>query len=340
MKIIVIADDLTGAAEIAGAALRFGLTSEVQLGRLVDSDADVVVVDADSRSSSAETAFAKVHELTEQAVAMRPDVLFKKVDSLLRGPVLAEITAMRIAGGFDRCLLLCGNPRKRRTVIGGKVYVDGVPLHDTGFAVDPEHPCSTNDVVQLLTQHGMEIGSATSETDSLHVIDPGDEPVAFISIGNLATPEDLEHHSRRWFAQRETTLAAGGAEFFEAVLRMSVGSEPAEPKAEFHAETGDTGQLVGKVGIPLLLQLLDVAFGDKFIEDFVKLLFGQLFRAALELHLAVDPVTRLVVGRQVDVAGALFEHFLKVLVDSSHIKPLQRAPHVATSVPLLERWVF
>ncbi len=194
MKIVVIADDLTGAAEVAGAALRFGLTAEVQVGRIYASEADVIVVDADSRSSDTETATAKMLELTMQSLALRPDAMFKKVDSLLRGPVAAEIDAMRAAGGFQRCLLVCGNPRKQRTVVGGKIFVDGVPLHQTRFADDPEHPRPTNIVTELL--------SDCAATD----------------IGDAICPADLQAHARHWHSRRWTTLAAGGAEFFEAAV--------------------------------------------------------------------------------------------------------------------------
>lgn len=203
MKIVVIADDFTGAAEVAGAALRFGLTAEVHVGRIYPSSADVIVVDADSRSLDVQSATARVYDLTMQALKLRPDVLFKKVDSLLRGPVAAEIAAMQEAAGFARCLLICGNPRKHRTVTGGKLFVHDVPLHQTEFATDPEHPCQTNDVMELLRQ-----------------------PSA-IEIGDVACSADLMLHASHWYGRRSKTLAAGGAEFFEAVMAKCL--ESADP---------------------------------------------------------------------------------------------------------------
>ncbi len=203
MKIIVIADDFTGAAEVAGAAIRFGLTAEVHVGEIYPSSADVIVVDADSRSLDSKSADARLFELTIQALELRPNVLFKKVDSLLRGPVAAEIAAMQRAAGLHCCLLLCGNPRKQRIVVGGKIFINNVPLHQTEFANDPEHPCHTNDVMELLGQ-----------------------PNA-IEIGDVACSADLQIHARRWYDQRSQTLAAGGAEFFEAVLAQCL--ESADP---------------------------------------------------------------------------------------------------------------
>ena len=205
MKIIVIADDFTGASEVAGSAIRFGLTAEVHVGQVYPSPVDVIVVDADSRSLDFQSATARLFELTMQALELRPDVLFKKVDSLLRGPVDAEIAAMQRAAGLSRCLLVCGNPRKQRIVVGGKIRVNNVPLHQTEFATDPEHPCHTDDVMELLRR-----------------------PNA-IEIGDVACSADLQIHARRWYDQRSQTLAAGGAEFFEAVLAQCL--ESADPSA-------------------------------------------------------------------------------------------------------------
>ena len=39
----------------------------------------------------------------------------------------------------------------------------------------------------------------------------------------------------------------------------------------------------------------------------------------LEMHFAIDTKTRLVVGGQMDIAGVLLQHFLKVLIYSFHI---------------------
>lgn len=223
MKLIVIADDLTGAAEVAGAALRFGLSAEVQIGRVYASPADVVVIDANSRSLSSDAAAAMVLELTSQAMDQQPDVVFKKVDSLLRGPVAAEIAAMRTVAGFQECLLVCANPLRGRTVVGGRIFIDGVPLQKTSFANDPEHPCSTNDVVELLNQRGTAVPAVNDFNNH-----GGDRRA---TIGDAGSSADLRTHAKEWFSQRRATLAAGGVEFFEAVLAVCLSVEG--PAGEF-----------------------------------------------------------------------------------------------------------
>ncbi|MEZ6089254.1 MAG: DUF1592 domain-containing protein [Pirellulaceae bacterium] len=225
MKFIVLADDLTGAAEVAGSALRFGLTAEVQIGELAPTDADVLVVDADSRSLNAKEAAAKVFDLTQQAISLRPDLLFKKVDSVLRGPVLAELGAMRRGAGLERSLIVCGNPRKRRRVSAGRIFIHDVPLHKTDFRIDPEHPRWTSDVVELLNKTDSSIDAVVKDDASVAVIAPGESVNSIVCIGNVESSSDLEAYARTWLQQREDTLLAGGAEFFEAVLGRMVGKE-------------------------------------------------------------------------------------------------------------------
>ena len=97
--IVVIADDLSGAAELAGIAFARGLTAEVQTRFEPASEAQVIAVDTDSRGLSAEAATVRVRTIAEQVVRAQPALIFKKVDSVLRGQPRAEIDAILAATG-------------------------------------------------------------------------------------------------------------------------------------------------------------------------------------------------------------------------------------------------
>jgi uncharacterized protein YgbK (DUF1537 family) len=139
-QIIVIADDLSGAAELAGIAFAGGLSAEVQRRFDPSSDAQVIAVDTDSRSLSSVDAAQRASEVAEQVAAASPAWVFKKVDSVLRGNVRAEIEAILSATGQARAVLVPANPTRGRTIVGGRYFVNGVPLDQTAFANDPEHP--------------------------------------------------------------------------------------------------------------------------------------------------------------------------------------------------------
>ena len=152
MKLLVIADDITGAAEMAGLALEYGCrvrftTSSDHL----DDDADVVVLATDTRSMPQEEAVAATAALVGpvQRLLQAGVRIFKKTDSALRGHIVAELQALMQAG-FDRTLLLPANPSKGRCITDGHYRIDGVPIDRTLFRTDPEFPAVTDDVVTLL----------------------------------------------------------------------------------------------------------------------------------------------------------------------------------------------
>ena len=103
-KMVVIADDLTGAADCAAACAAHGIAATVVLHApgprgpdLCWPDADIVSIDANTRCMSVEQAAETTAELARRW-AMRERgaecLLFKKVDSTLRGNMAAEVAAM------------------------------------------------------------------------------------------------------------------------------------------------------------------------------------------------------------------------------------------------------
>ena len=70
--IAIIADDFTGAAELAGISLRYGLAVEVFLNNVVATDADVIVVCTDSRSLNNDEAKAVTAKAVKDILKLKP----------------------------------------------------------------------------------------------------------------------------------------------------------------------------------------------------------------------------------------------------------------------------
>lgn len=200
----VIADDFTGAVEIGGVAARYGLRAEIQTEFCPESDAEIVVVDTDSRSLSPNEAAARVAAL---AAALGDTLFFKKTDSVLRGPVVAELSAALSASGRSRALLAPANPALRRTIRGGRYYIDDEEIHRTDFARDPEYPAASSEVLSLLGRSEGLPASVLTLNDSL--------PGSGIMVGEADCPSDLDAWAGRLDAR---TLPAGGSGFFESIL--------------------------------------------------------------------------------------------------------------------------
>ncbi|MEZ5283834.1 MAG: four-carbon acid sugar kinase family protein [Vicinamibacterales bacterium] len=129
---LILADDLTGAADAAAAFARRGFHAEVTWGAASLSEAvSVHAVDLASRTSDAAEA-ARRHRDAVGRWSAPGRLVFKKIDSTLRGQPAAEMAAvaagLRDAGRPSWGLLAPANPAMRRTVRDGHVFVDAAPL--------------------------------------------------------------------------------------------------------------------------------------------------------------------------------------------------------------------
>lgn len=213
--IVVVADDLSGATELASAAAESGFTAEVQIDQFDStSEADVVAISTESRHKTAR--LEQVQRIASQIAKARPTWIYKKTDSVLRGHVAAEITTLLQCLGLTNSLLIPANPKKARTISDGAYFVDGTPLHLTPFADDPDFPRESCDVVELARGGGRD--------------DAAEFPVFWIGGSPLPDAKGIfipEMESMDSMAKRpqqvdcSKTLPAGGVEFFEAILGQS-----------------------------------------------------------------------------------------------------------------------
>lgn len=204
--IAVIADDLTGAAEIAGIALGFGLRVQLFMGEAAQvSDTDVMIVSTDSRSMKLPDALQATRQALEHIIRLHPEVIFKKTDSILRGHVGPELAMQSRMTGLLRILLLPGNPSLGRTIRDGIYFVNDTPLAETAFAQDPEFPAQSSDVISRV--EGMDMKSGT------HI---SGIPEQGAIIGDIRNEADLD----QWAGLvTEDVIPAGGGDFFAAMLR-------------------------------------------------------------------------------------------------------------------------
>ena len=138
LRILILADDLSGAADCGVACAGAGLKTFVAL-RHTDEEpvADVLSLDADTRSLAAEQAAKKIDQLMRGYAANSDLLLFKKIDSTLRGNVGAELAAALRAlrdvrpGAPRRIAIMAPEfPAIGRTTIDGTQFVHGQPLHN------------------------------------------------------------------------------------------------------------------------------------------------------------------------------------------------------------------
>ncbi len=143
-RVAIVADDLTGALDAAapfagrGAGTRVVVALE-HLEALLDtwgcSLPEVIAVNTQSRHLDASLAAERVALATALLSRISPEVWFKKIDSTLRGQVVAECLAMREACG-RRLLLSPAVPAQGRILRDAEVRVEGIPLASTAYGED------------------------------------------------------------------------------------------------------------------------------------------------------------------------------------------------------------
>ncbi|QLH76288.1 four-carbon acid sugar kinase family protein [Halosimplex rubrum] len=134
---LVVADDLTGAMDtghgFAARGREVRVRRSADAGRAdTDAGSDVLVVDTDTRDADPETAAAAVTRAVESHPA---DLVYEKVDSTLRGNVVAGVDGAVAAAGTDLAVVAPAFPATGRTTEGGRHFVDGTPLAEAGYGV-------------------------------------------------------------------------------------------------------------------------------------------------------------------------------------------------------------
>lgn len=153
--IAVIADDLTGAADTG---MQFcPAVGPVYLtpagGELSDAAvaAAGVAVFTHSRHVAAAMAAAAVRRAWETIRGLAPQVVYKKIDSCLRGNLGAEIDALLQAGGFAASFVVPALPRQGRTTVNDCHCLHGVPVAATEIGRDPLGPVKESRLSVLLS---------------------------------------------------------------------------------------------------------------------------------------------------------------------------------------------
>jgi len=202
--IVVIADDFTGAAELAGISLRYGLKVKLVTGTPEQTDADVLVISTDSRSMGRQEALQVTGGVLKEVLKWNPSLLYKKIDSVLRGYVLEELELQKQMMKLDRIFIEPANPSLGRTIRKGVYYIQDRPVSETGFSGDPEFPVKSSLVKKMLGD------------ETVTVLDDQEE---FPREGFIIGEADSESAIADWASRiDESFILAGAGDFYTKLL--------------------------------------------------------------------------------------------------------------------------
>ena len=188
-RVAIIADDLTSAADGAAPFVARGRAALVGRGRVPGPARDVLAVDCGSRSADRSQAAARVRDLTTRLADC--DVLYKTVDSTLRGHITAELDACFEASGRRTLVFAPAFPAAGRTTIGGIQLVDGVPVSESVYGRDPVHPARQSALADLVPRAIRNVilldASSQEELDAQVASLPAPESILWVGSPGMAS---------------------------------------------------------------------------------------------------------------------------------------------------------
>src|SRR5215217_9064725 len=192
-QLAIVADDLTGAADTSACFATAGLATVIRLSGTMP-EADVVAISTASRdldsAAAADAVRSALAGISGGQGNAKPRWVYKKIDSALRGHPRDELLAAMEAVGTTRALVAPAFPAERRTTVGGRQHIGGVPLESSQI----EGASAVSDLVALFeTDHGppvrlLDLAALRGQPDALrHLLHDSDG----IVVADAETDDDL-----------------------------------------------------------------------------------------------------------------------------------------------------
>tara|TARA_R110002051_G_scaffold149164_1_gene221706 strand:+ start:764 stop:1921 length:1158 start_codon:yes stop_codon:yes gene_type:complete len=275
--ITVIADDLTGAAEIAGICLHYGLGVSFGIDKIPEKQTTINVIATDTRSKDEDEAYETHFHLAEDVISKSKNIIFKKCDSVLRGHVLIELLALADAANKNKIFLQPSNPKSNRFIKDAFYYINDILIENTGFANDPDFPAKTSSVKKRILNN-----VAKQHTLEVHTGDFKEINTKGLFIPDCDSVEALSECLNLY---QKDMIIAGSAAFFEQFLiKMKLTNSKVEQKeyrysSNYLLVSGSThpksiafSKTLNKLNVPLIVfpeTLLETKLNKTFLNEFV-----------------------------------------------------------------------
>jgi len=232
-RCLLIADDLTGGADTGAQFAKRGFNTlliSFKEGLNIDfsqyRERDVLVVNTDSRGSSPDKAFGLVSSLLKNYDEELFPVVYKKIDSTLRGNIGYETDAILRETNISVGFMTPSFPEQERTVVDGVLMVWGKPLALTEASSDAAAPVRESCVYKLVEQQSrhkvgwIDLAHVASGSKELReAVKREQEKGNRILIFDALHRSDLTHIADVAFGMDEKPLFIGSAGLAEEVAK-------------------------------------------------------------------------------------------------------------------------
>ncbi|MGI6705712.1 MAG: four-carbon acid sugar kinase family protein [Clostridia bacterium] len=216
-RFLTIADDLTGANDTGVQFTKRGIPTEVIFDSRAIIESSSIVIDTESRNETSSQAYDKVKRMVATILDNHSfDLVYKKVDSTLRGNIAMEVKAIDELYQPERIIFAPAYPDNNRTTVNGVHHVDGVPLRYTEFARDPQKPI-LEDRLQKIMMESLGEDSYHFDLDSLYRKEELPQNPRLFSF-DVSENADLRRIVRMALKAPKRTFWVGSAGLANAIL--------------------------------------------------------------------------------------------------------------------------
>jgi uncharacterized protein YgbK (DUF1537 family) len=238
-RCLIIADDLTGGADAGVQFAKRGLKTlllpyrgEGSVPLAAHPAEDVLVVNTISRGQSPAQAAGTISTLLKGFAPRDFPILYKKIDSTLRGNIGAEIDALLAKTALPLCFMAPSYPEQSRFLKAGIMMVGRKPIALTEAAADAASPVRESNVVSLLArQASLPIGRidwtdvASGKEALRRAVERERKAGRRIIVFDAVSRRDLAAIAEVAFAMERMPLLAGSAGLAGEIARRLAPAE-------------------------------------------------------------------------------------------------------------------
>lgn len=237
----VIADDLTGSCDVGAEFLPWPDGVVVQATTDPPPSCGIGpnalwIRNTQSRTFSPADAGQRVAGALADVPSGWDGILFKKIDTGLRGWLGAEIDAVLDRTGAAEAFVLPAIPEVGRTTEGGVQLIDGRPVSETAFAHDPRNPVGEANVaraIEATSRHraaSVDLDAVRSGAGFLEAIDRAREAGASIIVCDAQNEGDLSQAVASLLERARPLVIVGSTGLARMFRRMlQAGMRPRDP---------------------------------------------------------------------------------------------------------------
>jgi uncharacterized protein YgbK (DUF1537 family) len=232
-RCLLIADDLTGGADAGAQFAKRGLSTllislkgDSQIDFSKYAQRDVLVVNTDSRGLSPERAYTLLSNLLKDYQKDPFPILYKKIDSTLRGNIGYEIDAILKETDSSLCFMAPSYPEQNRTLVGGIMIVGEKPLALTEVARKTASPVQESHVYKILQNQSchkvgwIDLTHVASSSEGLQkAVEKEERKGSKIIIFDAVSRQDLNNVADVAFLMQRKPLFVGSAGLAEEVAK-------------------------------------------------------------------------------------------------------------------------